>query len=108
MTVERLSAALSQVASDRHMRQRANEIGPQIRAENGVGCGVAIFERFLNTTNRIAYYLPPHARLDRVDREIRDHGSDLVQDGRRLEDLDRADHLRVLSSHRGDGADDGM
>jgi UDP:flavonoid glycosyltransferase YjiC (YdhE family) len=48
LSVERLSAAITQATSDPDMRRRAEELGRHIRAEDGLGAALAILERHLD------------------------------------------------------------
>jgi sterol 3beta-glucosyltransferase len=46
LTVERLAEGLRQLTGDAEMRRRAEALGAQIRAEDGIACGVEAIERF--------------------------------------------------------------
>lgn len=47
LTAEKLAVAIQQAVGDETIRQRAAAIGERIRAEDGVGRGVELVERFL-------------------------------------------------------------
>jgi hypothetical protein len=51
LTRERLAAALREAVTDGDMRQRAAVLGAQIRAEDGVGRAVAVFEEWYGEGN---------------------------------------------------------
>lgn len=52
LTSQRLAEAITRAVSDPAMRQRAHEVGQQIRAENGVGTAVALIEQTMATSGR--------------------------------------------------------
>jgi UDP:flavonoid glycosyltransferase YjiC (YdhE family) len=47
LTAEQLAAAITAAVGDEGMRERAARLGAQIRAEDGVGCAVDRFERYV-------------------------------------------------------------
>jgi sterol 3beta-glucosyltransferase len=49
LTAERLASAINEAVTNRLMRQRACEIGAQIRAEDGVGRAVELFTRYVSS-----------------------------------------------------------
>ncbi len=57
LTAERLSAAITQAVTDEHMRAKAASLGEQIRAEDGIGNAVAIFNQYI-----------AHHHIQRADR----------------------------------------
>ena len=48
LTAERLAHAITSAVQDTAIRQRAAKLGEQIRAENGVGNAVALFENYFH------------------------------------------------------------
>jgi sterol 3beta-glucosyltransferase len=46
LTAEKLAASMQRAVEDAAMRQRANELGARIRAEDGIATGVALIEQF--------------------------------------------------------------
>jgi UDP:flavonoid glycosyltransferase YjiC (YdhE family) len=49
-----LAGAIGAAVADPVMRQRASELGQRLRAEDGVGVGVALIERFINRAGLVA------------------------------------------------------
>lgn len=52
LTSQRLAEAITRAVSDPVMRQRAYNLGQQIRAENGVGTAVALIEQMMVEAGR--------------------------------------------------------
>jgi len=50
LTAERLSAAISQTVTDEHLRANAAALGEQIRAEDGVGKAVTVFNAYIDSS----------------------------------------------------------
>jgi len=53
LTAEALAQAMTQVTQDQSLRERAAELGRHIRAEDGVGNAVALFEQYISTRELI-------------------------------------------------------
>lgn len=65
LNAENLAAAIRRVAGDPRLRRRADELGRQVRAEDGVARAVAAFERFPPRA------IPPARRPARLARHFR-------------------------------------
>jgi UDP:flavonoid glycosyltransferase YjiC (YdhE family) len=60
LTTARLTAAIRQVTTDQAMRERAANLGKQLKQEDGVACAVEIIEHYLGRRMRpIARASPP-------------------------------------------------
>lgn len=47
LTAERLAAAIQRAATNTQMRQRAQQLGAALRAEDGLGCAVSLIRQYL-------------------------------------------------------------